>query len=102
MSCSWKVALGWSAILLFAPPLAVAAPPDVQSLSKFADKVGRAAAATAEQFVAACDAHALTGKIDQALADHWAAAGIQPAPPTDDATFLRRVYLDLAGRIPSV
>jgi hypothetical protein len=28
--------------------------------------------------------------------------GIQPAPPADDPEFLRRVYLDLTGRIPSV
>ncbi len=39
--------------------------------------------------------------------DHWIEAGyrarqVQPAPLTDDAEFLRRVYLDLTGRIPPV
>src|SRR5262245_4021165 len=28
-------------------------------------------------------------------------AKVQPAPPADDATFLRRVTLDLCGRIPT-
>jgi len=40
--------------------------------------------------------------IDAILAERWEEAGIKPAPLVDDAEFLRRVSLDLAGRIPSV
>src|SRR5688572_26759388 len=45
---------------------------------------------------------ALAARIDQHIAAGWAAAKVEPAPPADDAEFLRRVYLDLAGRIPAV
>jgi hypothetical protein len=48
------------------------------------------------------DAQELATKIDRLIAARWTLAGVEPAPPADDATFLRRVYLDLAGRIPSV
>ncbi len=48
------------------------------------------------------DAAALAATIDRHLAAAWDANKVQPAPPTGDAEFLRRVYLDLAGRIPSV
>src|SRR5207245_1231379 len=48
------------------------------------------------------DAQALADKIDQLIAKRWNEANVQPAAPADDAEFLRRVYLDLAGRIPSV
>ncbi|MBI3839422.1 MAG: DUF1553 domain-containing protein [Planctomycetia bacterium] len=44
----------------------------------------------------------LTAHIDGALASAWAQANVQPAAPAADAEFLRRVYLDLAGKIPSV
>jgi mono/diheme cytochrome c family protein len=38
--------------------------------------------------------------IDYFLQAGWKGRGITPAPPCDDATFVRRVYLDLVGRIP--
>jgi hypothetical protein len=48
------------------------------------------------------DAAALADKIDQLVARRWAAADAEPAPRSDDAEFLRRAYLDLSGRIPTV
>ena len=48
------------------------------------------------------DALALAAKIDQHLDKAWADNKIVAAPPLDDGAFLRRVYLHLAGRIPSV
>jgi hypothetical protein len=44
---------------------------------------------------------ALAIKIDERLAQRWKDKQIQPAPAAEDAEFLRRVYLDLIGRIPS-
>src|SRR5438045_1598266 len=48
------------------------------------------------------DAQALAEKIDQHIAKRWNDTNVKPAAPADNAEFLRRVYLDLAGRIPSV
>lgn len=42
----------------------------------------------------------LTAAIDKHLAADWAARGIKPAAVADDAEFVRRVYLDVIGRIP--
>ncbi|MDB4933088.1 MAG: hypothetical protein JWP87_60 [Labilithrix sp.] len=39
--------------------------------------------------------------IDAALREAWKHEGLTPAPRTDDATFLRRVYVDVVGTIPS-
>jgi hypothetical protein len=40
--------------------------------------------------------------IDRALAEAWAKAGVKPSRPATDEEFVRRAYLDLLGRIPSV
>ena len=39
--------------------------------------------------------------IDHFLVAEWNARGIVPAPVCEDRVFVRRVYLDLAGRIPT-
>jgi hypothetical protein len=44
----------------------------------------------------------LAAWIDQQFGDEWKGSGFEPLPVVDDATFLRRVFLDLTGSIPSV
>ncbi|HEX7446188.1 MAG TPA: DUF1549 and DUF1553 domain-containing protein [Pirellulales bacterium] len=48
------------------------------------------------------DAAELAARIDEILAADWQVSQVSVAPPADDAEFLRRVYLDIAGKIPSV
>jgi hypothetical protein len=48
------------------------------------------------------NAATLAAAIDRHLSAAWQGNQIQPAPPATDAEFVRRVYLDLAGRIPAV
>lgn len=43
----------------------------------------------------------ITQAIDTLLAESWRQGGIKSAAPVDDRTWCRRVYLDLAGRIPT-
>ena len=45
---------------------------------------------------------AMAARIDALLEAAWADRGIAPAAPATDARFLRRVTLDLIGRIPRV
>jgi hypothetical protein len=40
--------------------------------------------------------------IDARFAKQYAEAGVEGGPTVDDATYLRRIYLDLQGRIPTV
>jgi len=42
----------------------------------------------------------LTALIDKTFEEAWAKANVRPAPAADDAEFVRRVYLDLVGKIP--
>ncbi|HWE38932.1 MAG TPA: DUF1549 and DUF1553 domain-containing protein [Isosphaeraceae bacterium] len=47
------------------------------------------------------DAKALARSIDAYFRARWDAAHVRPAAPADDAEYLRRVYLDLVGKIPT-
>jgi Protein of unknown function (DUF1549)/Protein of unknown function (DUF1553) len=42
-----------------------------------------------------------SGTIDKYIFDALSAANVAPAPPTTDYEFVRRIYLDLTGRIPT-
>ena len=59
-------------------------------------------AAFAPRVIKPIDDQALTAAIDRLLAARWASSGVTPAPAAGDAEFLRRVSLDIAGRIPAV
>ncbi len=60
------------------------------------------AAAANEKPTIPLDVEKLAERIDGHLARKMKETGIAPAPLIDDAAFLRRVYLDLAGCIPSI
>jgi hypothetical protein len=46
------------------------------------------------------DPYALAAKIDKILLDKMKEAGVEPAPPASDDEYLRRVMVDVVGRIP--
>jgi hypothetical protein len=48
------------------------------------------------------DAEQLAGTIDRLIAAEWQVHKVKPAAQADDAEFCRRIYLDIAGRIPRV
>src|SRR6266436_417234 len=48
----------------------------------------------------AADSVGTVGKLDAQFAAAWKVAGIGPAAEVDDARYLRRVYLDIAGTLP--
>src|ERR1700730_5907781 len=43
----------------------------------------------------------LRQRIDTEIQAAWVREKITPAPPADDSTFLRRLFLDLVGTIPT-
>ncbi len=48
------------------------------------------------------DALRLAQKIDALIAQRWKSEKVTPAEPVDDAAFIRRASLDIAGKIPAV
>lgn len=47
------------------------------------------------------DAAAVVAEVDRRVVEHWAEHDVEPAAEAGDATLLRRMTLDLAGRIPT-
>src|SRR5262249_58149714 len=47
------------------------------------------------------DSVTLSREIDKFVADKLKAEGVTPSPLSSDAEFLRRVYLDITGHIPT-
>jgi hypothetical protein len=43
-----------------------------------------------------------TTYIDEMIREAWDQGGVKPSPAASDAEFLRRIYLDLLGRIPTI
>jgi hypothetical protein len=48
------------------------------------------------------DARALARAIDRLIVNSWKDTDVKPAPRASDTQFLRRLHLDLSGRIPSL
>lgn len=57
--------------------------------------------AASQQPVAPDDVQELANRIDDLIADKWSENDVVSASPSDDAEFLRRVWLDIAGKIPT-
>jgi hypothetical protein len=58
--------------------------------------LGTGASARADE-----DPRGLSATIDRLIAARWEENRVAPAPPSEDAEFLRRVMLDLTGKIPT-
>jgi mono/diheme cytochrome c family protein len=81
------------------PPKKQLSEPEIAALRSWIVELGTPAAAPSAD--AALDAATAPDSIDGFLEADWRRRGVSPAPPADDRTFVRRVTLDIAGRIPT-
>ena len=58
------------------------------------------AALETKDWLRASTAPLKSGEIDQLIGDQLKKVGVKPAPLANDELFMRRVYLDLTGRLP--
>jgi hypothetical protein len=94
MSHDFRLAIGTACVVLNGL-WTLAAGSDTGTARPPQNADGIRASATAAQ------ARTLAHRIDSLLTAKWAEAKVQPARPADDAESLRRIYLDLVGRIPT-
>jgi hypothetical protein len=57
--------------------------------------------AAAQQQAATDDVQRLADQIDDLIAKEWSENDVVSASPSDDSEYLRRVWLDIAGKIPT-
>src|SRR5262249_13670377 len=94
----WRTAMRARLSWLIIPVVLAGLTAPVQSQAPAVKPVAQASAASARDKAV----REIADTIDRHLPAAWRTAGVTPAARSDDAEFLRRVYLDLAGRIPSV
>jgi mono/diheme cytochrome c family protein len=80
------------------PPKKQLTAEDVAKVRAWVTNAGKPAAATVAKAAIPEDP---TAAIDQFLVAGWQSRQLKPAPLCDDRTFVRRVTLDLIGRIPT-
>ncbi len=73
----------------------------MRSILLLATQFAVTSATSADEPVKALTAQETAAEIDRLFDDAWKKNGIEPAPAADDSEFVRRLYLDLAGRIPA-
>jgi Protein of unknown function (DUF1549)/Protein of unknown function (DUF1553) len=93
LGCASVLGAAWVVGLSLAPAQALRSSSSAEQLPASPAALSAPAYATAR---------AMTARIDGALSAAWADGGVEPAAVADDAEFLRRAHLDLAGKIPSV
>jgi hypothetical protein len=72
-----------------------------RAADKYASDASAEKPALKPSLAAKLDAASLARAIDQAIDARLAAEKVAPSPRADDAEFCRRLYLDLAGHIPT-
>jgi hypothetical protein len=84
------------------PPKKQLAPEEIARLRAWVAALGKQEpAASAGPSAGVLPAMEPSAAIDHFLDAGWRVRGLEPAPACDDRTFVRRVFLDLAGRIPT-